>query len=145
MKRTDIPLWLAIHKVFPEFEAEGKFPRADKWQREGPARLEVCSRVLAAMAHTVSWQEQILKKWASYKRDGEKSPTPILCERLLVDGSVCFWYGRGKGECSDELDMAHVISDSKGGDKNFANSIIECSHHNRSRGTKTIEEYLAAP
>ena len=70
---------------------------------------------------------------------------PTIAEIALTHGMFqCFWKNRNVGQCSDNLDGAHVISRAAGaGPLTVANGIIECSFHNRSRGVLSIEEYLS--
>ena len=140
MNKRDIPIWLAVHKVYPEIES----PRSDRWLRDVGARRELVGRVIAAMRIDESTEEAILRIFSNYDRAGTGS-NKLQCERLLLDGAKCFWYLRGKGECSDEFDLGHVKAASIGGELTLANTMTECSHHNRSRGDMTIEEYLAKP
>lgn len=54
----------------------------------------------------------------------------------------CFWLHRGLGNCCDTVHFGHVIPQSCGGPDSSANGMIECSHHNTSRGAMSIEDYL---
>jgi len=67
----------------------------------------------------------------------------ILAQIASVHGMECFWKHRNKGPCSEDVEGGHVVARSAGaGDLTVENGMIECSAHNRQRGTKTIEEYL---
>lgn len=63
-------------------------------------------------------------------------------EVALRHGWSCFWSGRGKGPCTDEAEVGHLVPNSQGGELSTDNCVIECLGHNRQRGAMTIEQYI---
>ena len=70
--------------------------------------------------------------------------TKMKIEVAVAHGTRCFWEGRGKGECSNEVDCGHILPRSQGGALSVENCMIECSRHNRQRGTMSIESYISS-
>lgn len=58
-------------------------------------------------------------------------------------GVKCFWEGRGKGNCSVDAQLGHILPRSKGGKDEIGNLIIECGRHNAEHGSLSFDEYVA--
>lgn len=66
----------------------------------------------------------------------------VKIDVALLHGHRCFFNGRGKGPCSDEAELGHLVPRCKGGPLDVRNCQIECRAHNNQRRERTIEEYL---
>ncbi len=74
----------------------------------------------------------------------KSSTTKLKAEIARAHGTGCFWLGRGKGPCSDEVEAGHVVAAAAGADLTVENGMIECRTHNNQRREMTIEEYLSS-
>lgn len=141
MKAAEVDLFLAVHKVYHEV----RNPRSTEWL---VAKKDILLRMIVQeLTLPADWESQILDAWDRYGKssatDEDRKRLELQCERLIADGARCLWQDRGLGECSDEFDLGHLVAKSKGGPLTFANTVTECSFHNRSRGDKTVEEFMA--
>lgn len=66
----------------------------------------------------------------------------VKIDVALSHGDRCFFKDRGKGPCSEDAELGHLVAKSKGGQADVANCQIECRAHNNQRRERTIEEYL---
>lgn len=66
----------------------------------------------------------------------------VKLEVALMHGDRCFFSGRGKGPCSEDAELGHLVAKCKGGLLDVKNCQIECRAHNNQRRERTIEEYL---
>lgn len=60
----------------------------------------------------------------------------------LAHGTECYFKGRGKGPCSEEVEAGHVVQRCKGGPLTVENGQIECRAHNNQRREMSIEDYM---
>lgn len=85
--------------------------------------------------------DQVCGMYTNHKKQGSNAVLPA--DIAMAHGMFnCFWLNRNKGKCNNEVNAGHVISAASGAELSIPNGIIECSKHNQSRGTKTIEEFL---
>ena len=68
----------------------------------------------------------------------------VKLEVALLHGDRCFFSGRGKGPCSEDAELGHLVARCKGGLLDVKNCQIECRAHNNQRRERTIEEYLTS-
>lgn len=66
----------------------------------------------------------------------------IKVDIALAHGTSCYFKGRGKGPCSDEVEAGHIWQRCKGGPLNVENGQIECRAHNNQRREMSIEDYM---
>jgi hypothetical protein len=108
-------------------------------------RIEMAAAVMREWVHEFKNSvfpfsiDDILRHRMAYRKN---TSTRIKVEVAIRHGSKCFWSGRGKGPCSDSVDCGHIVARLLRGELSVENCMIECSAHNRQRGTLTIEEYI---
>jgi len=108
-------------------------------------RIEMAAAIMREYVHTFKDSvfpfsiDEICRHRMAFRKN-KNTQTKVAV--AIKHGSKCFWDGRGKGECSSEVDCGHIVADSRGGDMTIENCMIECSSHNRQRGVLTIEEYM---
>lgn len=85
--------------------------------------------------------DQVCGMYTNHKKQGSNA---VLAADIAMAHSMfkCFWSNRGKGPCSNDVHAGHVVPNVHGAELSVPNGIIECSYHNCSRSTKTIEEYV---
>ena len=143
MTFNELPLYQAVHRVYTSVEKPG----SDDWIS---ASAKTAYRlVLMQIVESGSWTEQgipySMERVVEVWRDLRKNPNNRLkCEVSLAHGPRCFYADRGLGPCSDELDLDRIIPETRGGRYTLENCMIVCSTHNRARGDRTIEHFLAA-
>jgi hypothetical protein len=110
-------------------------------------RIEMAAAVMREWVHEFKSSvfpfsiDEILRHRMTYRKSAD---TKIKVEVAIRHGRHCFWGGRGKGQCSNEVDCGHIVAKSSGGGLTIENCMIECSAHNRQRGTLTVEEYICS-
>jgi HNH endonuclease/Protein of unknown function (DUF1376) len=65
-------------------------------------------------------------------------PKEIRCAVVAKDGSVCIYCGDESGP----FDLDHRLPWSRGGQHSFDNLVVACRTCNRSKGSRTVEEWL---
>ena len=83
----------------------------------------------------------MIHAWVGYRKNGGRNDLLIRCAKF--HGRRCFFGARGLGECSDDIDLDRIIPGSRGGEYTVENCFLACSRHNRQRGDRSIEAYLA--
>ncbi len=138
MKHEDLDLYLAIHEVYREVPN----PRSDKWLTSELGTL--CRLIQERMPPDPQFTQAVSGAWAAYGKsaviDDAGKRIELTCKVALAHGRECFWKERGKGQCSDDLTLGRVDHTRP---HSMQNCIIECSRHNTSRQTKSIDEFLA--
>lgn len=81
-----------------------------------------------------------IERWSITLR--KSSDAKIKVEVALEHGTRCYFRNRGKGPCSGEVELGHIVQKCKGGPLTVANGQIECRAHNNQRREMSIEEYL---
>lgn len=135
MTFEELDLCLAI-------EAAGRCPDTPKTHRE---RIDLVVRVYREWIdiHGDSifpFSIDDVVRWDTNLRKNKDTRTKV--DVAKQHGKRCFWVGRGKGDCSQDVDCGHLVPNVSGGPLSVPNCVIECSFHNRSRGVMSIEEYL---
>ncbi len=143
MTFDELPLYQAVHRVYTSVEKPG----SDDWISN--SAKTAYRLVLMQIVESGSWTEQgipySMERVVEVWRDLRKVPkTRLKCEVSLTHGSTCFYANRGAGPCSNEVDLDRILPETRGGQYTVENCIIVCSTHNRSRGDRTIEDFLAA-
>lgn len=83
-----------------------------------------------------------IERWSQSLR--KNTSTKIKVDIALAHGTKCYFKGRGKGPCSDEVEAGHVVQRCKGGPLSVENGQIECRAHNNQRREMSIEEYMSS-
>lgn len=108
-------------------------------------RLQAAKRVMVAFIYHFQDSyfpysiDDIARLSLAYRKNKD---TQIKVQIALAHGWRCFWFGRGVGDCSNEVEAGHIVPKCKGGELSVENCWIECRAHNNDRKEKTIEEYL---
>lgn len=144
MTADELPTFIAIHRVerlIEERRQAGEFLPlfgSDDWLIDRSRRVELLSMIQSFLVP----DEALLSSYLRYRKSGDK--LRIIAALAVRHGARCFFDGRGKGECSNELDLDRIIPGARGGEYSLENCHIVCSRHNRERGDRAIEEYLRA-
>lgn len=143
MTFADLALYDAVYSVYSETDS----PRSDLWLRE--PMCEVIYRAVNARMprDTLATMDRILSAWAAFGKSVAVSEGLKKSELIVMVGRAhgrrCFYCGRGRGPCSDEVALDRIIPGSRGGQYTLENCVIACAFHNSQRGDSAIEEYLA--
>ncbi len=143
MQFSELPLYIAIHQVYPQVNE----PCSDRWTSTHVR--DAYKLVLMQLVDNESWtdqgipwsQEHVRQAW--YKmRKSPQGKYRLTCQVALTHGKSCFYSNRGRGDCSEDIDLERLIPETQGGQYTIENCIISCSFHNRARGDQSIEQYL---
>ena len=116
--------------------------------RDRPTKGQRMKAALAVMTEWLKLKEDScfpftiddIERWSINAR---KSPdVKIKADVALTHGAKCFFKHRGKGPCSDEVELGHIWQQSDGGPLSVENGQIECRSHNGQRGAMSIEDYM---
>lgn len=145
MRSDELPTMMAIYRVerlIEERRAAGEqIPPfgSDDWLIEPERRREMLSMIQSFLLP----DEALLRSYTRYRKSGDKK-LRLLVEVATRHGDRCFFRDRGKGECSGDIDLDRIIPGARGGDYTIENCQLACSRHNRERGDRSVEEYLAS-
>lgn len=142
MTADELPTFIAIYRVERLVEERRQAGEllppfgSDDWLIDPARRIALLAMIQSFLVP----DETLLPRYLRYRKSGKTL-------RLMVDvamrhGARCFFDGRGKGECSSELDLDRIIPGARDGEYTVENCHIVCSRHNRERGDRSIEEYL---
>jgi hypothetical protein len=81
-----------------------------------------------------------IERWSMALR--KSGDAKIKVDIALTHGTECYFRGRGKGPCSQEVEAGHVVQRCKGGPLTVENGQIECRAHNNQRRDMSIEDYM---
>lgn len=81
-----------------------------------------------------------IERWSIALR--KSSDAKIKVDIALAHGTSCYFKGRGKGPCSEDVEAGHIVQRCNGGPLNVENGQIECRAHNNQRREMSIEEYM---
>lgn len=139
MTFDEIPLYVAVAAVR---EAQER-PAAELVTDE--QRHEICQLIRAQLPFDRHFDsDKMIHAWTRMRKSpGNKVAITVAVGQL--HGWKCFMHGRGRGECSNEVNLDRVVPGCRGGEYTIANCMIMCSFHNCQRGDRTLEEYLLAP
>ena len=142
MTFDDLPLYEAVYDVYRMVDN----PRSDAWLRP-PMCEKVCRQIQAHLPLDTHFKvEQMLQVWSAFGKsvtvetDVKKSELIVLVAR--THGRRCFYCGRGKGDCSNEVALDRLLPGSRGGKYTVANCVIACSFHNQQRQDQSVEDYI---
>ena len=142
MTFDDLPLYDAVYAVRKAMEAAGENPGSDDWTADEQKRRELTGRIVAAL--TTDTEQRMIDAFIGFRKspnvDGKKKIELIMDVRR-AHGDQCFYRGRGRGECSEEVDLDRIVPGSRGGRYTVENCMLVCSRHNRMRGDQAIEEF----
>lgn len=81
-----------------------------------------------------------IERWSiTLRKSGDAK---IKVDIALAHGTECYFKGRGKGPCSQEVEAGHIVQRCKGGPLTVENGQIECRAHNNQRREMSIEDYM---
>ena len=135
----DLPLYRAIHKVYPEVPRAGSDDRTrDK---------TILKLILQQIVEDEAWTEEgipwsprrVLAAWIQYRKSMK---TRLICKVSMIHGDRCFYANRGLGPCSCKINLDRIIPGSRSGAYSVRNCIMACSFHNQSRGDESIEDFF---
>src|SRR5262249_8800994 len=143
MTFSDLPFYQAIFRVFGRVDNPG----SEDWTRRRAS--EIYKLVLHEIVDMEAWnqdgipysRDRVLDVWLDIRKNPKN---PLKCEVSLTHGAQCFYANRGLGPCSAEVDLDRIVPESRHGEYTLANCVIACSQHNRVRGDKSIEDFLAS-
>ena len=81
-----------------------------------------------------------IERWSIALR--KSSDAKIKVNIALAHGTECYFRGRGKGPCSEDVEAGHIVQRCKGGPLTVENGQIECRAHNNQRREMSIEDYI---
>lgn len=142
MTFDEIPLYKAIHDFYRVSENH----RSEKWLLEKKKELLLEITRGLEFGHGFS-ESQAIDAWMTYGKSskvpgGTISKLALTVEVARLHGEQCFWQNRGKGTCSDNVDLDRLTPGSRGGQYTVENCILSCSFHNRQRNDRSVERYL---
>ncbi len=145
MTFDELPIYVAVDKASRAIEeriADGEglpLIGSDEWIIDPRRRSEL----LAMIQSFLQPDEALLRPWMRYRK-ASNDKLRLMVEVATLRGTTCFFAGRGKGECSDDVELDRIVPGSRGGTYELANCMITCGRHNRDRKDRTIEAYLQA-
>jgi hypothetical protein len=143
MKLSDLELYLAVHKVRKQVEQ----PNAEFWAHEKAS--EALGRVAQTLAEdgwprekAIPCLKDVIRAWTDLRKNPK---TQLTCDVSLEHKRrSCMYAGRGKGPCSDDIQLERIIPGSRGGEYTVENCDLACGKHNRERSDQPIENFLAS-
>jgi hypothetical protein len=139
----DLPLQEAIRKLFDDPD----FVRSEALLISDQGREWILQKVIANLSHDLVGTyrfEHILLSVNQFRKLNKEH----LAKRLLIleharkmQKSECFYNGKVSTECSREVDLDRVKPGKRGGAYTVENTVLSCSRHNRSRGSKEVEAF----
>ncbi len=141
MTFDELPLYEAIYDVVEDARnsESSDSPGSDAWIDDmGEARCrEIQCRLPIGAPFS---QSQMMTTWVKFRKAKNAA---LTVEVARAHGRVCFYRGRGKGECSGVINLDRIIPGSEGGKYTVENCMVACGRHNVERQDKSIEDYLA--
>jgi len=137
----DLPLQIAIRKLFDE----PGFVRSEITLITDEGREWILQKIIASLPVEELGHyrfEHILLSVNQYRKLGKKS----LQKRIIILDHAekqkkhgCFYDGKLKTACTAEIDLDRIKPGARGGKYSLENTVLSCSRHNRSRGSKEVE------
>ena len=139
----DLPLQEAIHKLFEDPD----FVRSEALLISDQGREWILQKVIANLSHDMVGTyrfEHILLSVNQFRKLNKEH----LAKRLMIlekarnmQRAECFYKGKLSTGCSSEIDLDRVKPGKRGGAYTIENTVLSCSRHNRSRGSKEVEAF----
>jgi len=139
----DLPLQLAIRKIFDD----PNFVRSEALLITDAGREWVLQKTIANLPRDLVGHyrfERILLSVNQFRKLGKEA----LFKRLIILDHAekqkkhsCFYEGKLDSSCSVEIDLDRIKPGKRGGKYTMENTVLSCSHHNRSRGCKEVESF----
>jgi hypothetical protein len=139
----DLPLQEAIRKLFEESD----FVRSEALLISDRGREWILQKIIANLPHGLVGAyrfEHILLSVNQFRKLNKEH----LAKRLLIleharkmQKAECFYKGKLITDCSYEVDLDRVKPGKRGGAYAIENTVLSCSRHNRSRGSKEVEAF----
>ena len=138
MRFDELPLYEAIYHVRREIANPG----SDDWPHK--RREELCRMIQQHLPIGAPFSmDQMVDAWLRFRKS-PASKTELTVQVAMAHGRTCFMRGRGKGECSDAIDLDRIVPGSRAGQYTVENCMVMCSYHNRQRNDRSLEEYMLA-
>jgi len=138
---ADLPLQEAIRKLF----LDPDFVRSEALLISDRGREWILQKIIANLPHDLVGAyrfEHILLSVNQFRKLNKEH----LAKRLLIldharkmQKAECFYRGKLTTDCSIEVDLDRVKPGARGGQYALGNTVLSCSRHNRSRGSKEVE------
>jgi hypothetical protein len=135
MNTNELKLCIAIHKA----ELGGGDRPTGQQRIDAARRVMECYLTTFETTYFPYHMDDIERLSLSMRKSND---TKWKVRIAIAHGWKCFWDGRDCGECSQEIELGHIVSRSDGGNISIANCWIECRDHNNDRRDRTIEDYL---
>jgi len=138
---NDLPLQIAIRKLFDE----PGFVRSEITLITDEGREWILQKIIATLPVGKIGHyrfEHILLSVNQYRKLGKES---LQKRKIILDHAEkqnehgCFYDGKLKTGCSSEIDLDRIKPGARGGKYSLENTVLSCSRHNRSRGSKEVE------
>lgn len=149
MKFDELPLCRAVRNVFLAMQRENEKPRGDQWIRDDRNKDKLLRLIQGALPVDNPYiSSNMLDAWSTYGKAPNLSGTNQKKLDLVVQvfeahkQAGCFWAGRVKDPCDEEVDLDRLVPESRGGRYVVENCVLACSHHNRQRSDQSVEDYL---
>ena len=136
----DLPLQQAIAELFNEQD----FVRSELLLIAEEDREWILQQVIFKLPHDMIGKyrfEHILLSVNQFRKMDKVS----RAKRLLViqhsrkmQKAECFYRGKLATECTNEVDLDRIKPGRRGGAYTIENTVLSCSRHNRSRGSKEV-------
>ena len=139
----DLALQEAVRKLFEDPE----FVRTESLLIEEKGREWVLQKIIANLPKECIGNyrfERILLSVNQFRKLNQehlKKRLIILEHARKMTAPECFYKGKVRTECSNEVDLDRVKPGKRGGEYTVQNTVLSCSRHNRQRGCKEVIEY----
>ncbi|RTL03711.1 HNH endonuclease [Candidatus Dependentiae bacterium] len=139
MTFDEIPLYVAIDRVRRTIASPGAELVSDEQRRQ------ICQLIRAELPFDRHFDaDQMLAAWTTFRKS-PNGKVGLTVEVGKLHGWKCFMHGRGKGDCSPDVQLDRIVPGSRGGEYNVENCMIMCGKHNNIRKDSSLEAYLLAP
>jgi hypothetical protein len=139
----DLPQQEAIFKLF----GESDFVRSEALLISDRGREWILQKIIANLPHELVGAYRFEHILLSVNQFRKLNKAHLAKRRLILNHArkmqkaECFYKGKLSTECSNEVDLDRVKPGKRGGIYAIENTILSCSRHNRSRGSKEVEVF----
>lgn len=139
----DLQLQQAIAELFNE---QG-FVKSELLLISDQGREWILQQVISKLPHEMVGEyrfEHILLSVNQFRKMDKVSRVKrllIIQHARKMQKAECFYRGKLATNCSDEVDLDRIKPGKREGEYTIENTVLSCSHHNRSRGKKEVEQF----
>lgn len=139
----DLPLQQAIAGLFDEQD----FVRSEVLLISEAGREWILQQVISKLPHEMIGKyrfERILlsvNQFRKMDKQGLAKRKIVIEHASKVQKAECFYRGKLATECTEEVDLDRIKPGKRAGEYTTENTVLSCSRHNRSRGSKEVEEF----